>query len=453
MNAAKSPATSPRVSQGRILVVDDEEPIRIALGRTLRRLGFEVSEASDAEGGLAAIATSKTDVVFVDLRMPKIDGHGFLQRLGASAEADRPPVIVMSGEGKMDDVIEILRRGAVDYLRKPWSLTELISATTRAMEIGRKTQATAAASAAPPVKSTTGGAPDLKRSDRFAQMQVKLRQGEIVLPAIPSVLSSLRQTVEDPKSSITDIAAVIERDSRITADILRVSNTPQFAHLGRATNAKAAVTRLGLRHVHNLVQTIFMQGFCELRNPGIRQLLTSIWRRSVARAVSMRAICDLLDPAQYSKGLNGDTAYLIGLMGDVGASLLLWVISEKATGTLTAEDVQDTSAALDVVRRNHEDLGRILLERWNFEKIIPAVVASHHRDAPPAGTASWWSLFVLGDHLATTLVGEPDPTSGGERDESAVERAMGDLGIPQLILERLVAEIAPEYEAIHNDRK
>ena len=452
MNDSKSPATAARVPQGRILVVDDEEPIRVALGRTLRRLGFEVSEASDAEGGLAAIAASKADVVFVDLRMPKIDGHGFLQRLGSSAESQRPPVIVMSGEGKMDDVIEVLRRGAVDYLRKPWSLTELMSATTRAMEIARRTLAVTAG-ATPTVKPTTGGATDLKRSDRFAQVQIKLRQGEIVLPAIPSVLASLRQTVEDPRSSITDIAAIVERDSRIAVDILRVANTPQFAHLGRATNAKAAVTRLGLRHVHNLVQTIFLQGFCELRNEGIRRLLLSIWRRSVARAVAMRALCDLLDPAQGSKGLNGDTAYLIGLMGDVGASLLLWVISEKATGTLTADDVQDTGAALEVVRRNHEDLGRILLERWNFEKIVPIVVASHHRDAPPVANASWWSLFVLGDHLATTLVGEPDPTGSGERDDSAIERAMGDLGIPLLILERLGAEIAPEYEAIHNHSK
>ena len=447
MKDPMSSTDTARESQGRVLIVDDEEPIRVALGRTLRRLGFEVREATDAESGLAAVGTAKADIVLVDLRMPGTDGHTFLRRLQAAQHADPPSVIVMSGQGNMDDVIEVLRNGAVDYLRKPWSLTELMSATTRALEVRRKAQAAApvggTASETPPVRE-----PDAKRSARFAELYVKLRQGEIVVPAIPSVLASLRQTVEDPRSSIEDIALIVERDSRIAADILRMANSPQFAHMGRATNAKAAVSRLGLRHVHNLAQTIFLQGFCKLKDGAFRQLITSVWRHSVARAVSMRGLCDLLDPGQSSKGLNGDTAYLVGLMADVGASLLLWVVSEKAGNTLTADDMHDTGTALEVVRRNHEDLGRILLERWNFEKIIPTIIAQHHRDVPPATNASWWSLFVLGDELATEFVAEKDPTTLTVRDSSAVERCASDLGIPRVALDRLAAEVRAEYQAI-----
>lgn len=446
MSAAVVVPTAGKDAQGRVLIVDDEEPIRVALGRTLRRLGFEITEAADAEAGLAAIITDDPDVVFLDLRMPGIDGHTFLRRLQATNHPLPPSVIVMSGHGNMEDVIEVLRGGAVDYLRKPWNLTELMSAVTRGLELRRKPREPAPP-AAPPAPL---GRPETPSSDRFASLQSKLRQGEIVLPAIPSVLASLRAMVEDPKSSIDDIAVIVESDSRIAVDILRMANSAQFMHMPRATNAKGAVSRLGLRHVHNLVQTIFLQGFCNVREGAYQKLLKAVWRHSVARAVSMRALCDLLDPAQSAKGLNADTAYLVGLMADVGASLLLWVVSEKAQGTLTADDVRETSTALEVMRRTHEELGKALLDRWSFDKVVSAVIAQHHRETPPAVQSAWWSLFVLGDHLATTLTGENDLTALKPRDRSAVERCAADFGIPQPVMGRLIAELLVEYQAIQN---
>ena len=441
---SESPAQT-RESPGRVLIVDDEEPIRIALTRTLRRLGFEITCAADAEAGLAAVMTSDPEVIFLDLRMPGTDGHTFLRQLQAANHPRPPSVIVMSGQGQMEDVIEVLRQGAVDYLRKPWNLTELMSAVTRGLELRRKPVV-----AGPDLAEITLVSPPPVKTiiDRFASLQSKLRQGEIVLPAMPSVLVSLRAMVEDPRSSIDDVAAIVASDARITVDILRTANSPQFMHMPRATNAKTAVSRLGLRHVHNLAQTIFMQGLCDVREGAYRKLLTLVWRRSVARALAMRALCDLVDPAQTAKGLDGDTAYFVGLMADVGASLLLWIISERAQGTLTADDVRDTAAALQVMHRTHEDLGKALLERWNFDKVIGTIISQHHRDTPPATFTPWWCLFVLGDHLATILSGDEDPTAPKKRDPSVVERCAAEFAIPQLMMRRLATELQVEFLGI-----
>ncbi|HEX2659033.1 MAG TPA: HDOD domain-containing protein [Polyangia bacterium] len=255
--------------------------------------------------------------------------------------------------------------------------------------------------------------------------------------------------VEDPKSSMDDIATTIESDSRIAADILRLANSPHYVHLGRATNAKAAVTRLGLRHVHNLVQTIALQGFCNVSDPSYQKLLTTVWRRSVARAVAMRALCDIVDPlpSSNSPGLNGDTAYLIGLMADVGGSLLLWVVSERKGGALTAEDIRDTKTALETVRKAHEDLGKAMLTRWQFEPVVTATIGHHHRDTPPVVGAAWWYLFVLGDHVASLLLGEPDPLSDPP-NPMVIERCAAEFQIPRLILNRFGAELRNELESI-----
>lgn len=449
MTTKAGSAAAVKESQGRVLIVDDEEPIRIALGRTLRRLGFEIACAENADAGLAAVTANDPEVIFLDLRMPGVDGHTFLRRLQAAARQSSPSVIVMSGHGNMDDVIEILRNGAVDYLRKPWNLTELMSAVTRGLELRRKADATAPL----PDPATAPNSPPRPSPslDRFALLLAKLRQGEIVLPAIPSVLTSLRAAVENARSSIDDVAHVIESDSRIAVDILRTANSAQFIHMPRATSAKAAVSRLGLRHVHNLVQTIYLQGFCNVREGAYQTILRSLWRRSVARAVAMRALCDLLEPTHLAKGLNGDTAYLVGLMADVGASLLLWIVSEKAQGTLTADDVRNPATAFEIMRRTHEDLGKALLERWSFDKLTFSVIAQHHRDTPPATYAPLWCLFVLGDHLATNLSGEDDPTTLKPWAPSVVQRCAAEFGIPETMLGRLATELTGEYQVIQQN--
>lgn len=438
-----------KATQGRVLVVDDEEPVRVALGRTLRRLGYEILEASHGELGLQMVSTRDPDVIILDLRMPGMDGHTFMQRLQGAAQQSTARVIVMSGQGNIEDVIKILRWGAVDYLRKPWNLTELMSAVTRALELRRQSQQMQQGqpdrTGAPGQPSSEPETPDSKRRARFAALQTKLRQGEIVLPSIPAILEQLRTLVEDPRSSLEQIADVVERDSRMAADLLRMANSAQFSHMPRATNAKTAVTRLGLKHVNNLARTIFLQGLCNVRSGPYRDLLASVWRRSVARGVSMRALCDLIDP---SAGVDGDTAYLIGLMADVGASLLLWVTCERAGDNLTSEDVSDTKTALEMVRRSHEDVGKALVERWNFGKAIPGTVAQHHREAPPVTDTVWWNLFVLGDHLASKIVEQRDITTDRTISEITLDRCAAEFGIPRVVMSQLASDLRAEYESI-----
>jgi CheY-like chemotaxis protein/HD-like signal output (HDOD) protein len=441
-NAVLRSGTEPRV---RILVVDDEELLRVALRRTLSRLGFAVIEAPDCDAALEVVKSQAPDVIFLDLRMPGMDGHTFLRRLQTFDAASRPPVIAMSGQGTMDDVIEVLREGAVDYVRKPWTLNEIISAVARALEARQRLND--ALLAERPASVAPSGSEDPRRIDRLRDLQNKLRQGEIVLPATQAVVLTLRQQVDDPRSTLDDITGTVEADPRIAADILRLANVAQFSHMGRATNVRSAIGRLGLRHVSNLVQTISLHGLCSVREGPYREVLTLVWRRSVARALAMRALCELLGPGQT---MNGDTAYLIGLMSDVGASLLLWVVSERSQGNLTPEDLKDVPAVMSLVHRTHEELGRALTERWGFEKVVSSAIAEHHRDVPPSTHAVGWMLEIIGNSLATRMVGQPDPTSAAPSDPLLVKRYATELTLSPPILERLAADLTEEFGGIQN---
>lgn len=105
------------LDQGRVLVVDDDDNVRTTIVAYLEDSGFDVIEACDGEQGLLQFLDKKPDVIICDLRMPKMDGMKVLSRV---VEADPDvPIIVVSGAGVMNDVVEALRLGALDYFIKP----------------------------------------------------------------------------------------------------------------------------------------------------------------------------------------------------------------------------------------------------------------------------------------------------------------------------------------------
>jgi serine phosphatase RsbU (regulator of sigma subunit) len=116
----------------RIVVVDDTEQVQSGLARMLGRLGFGTIRANDGLEGLAAIRAQTPDLVLCDLRMPNLDGLELL----ATVRDEFPdlPVIVMSGEGLVQDAIGALKLGAWDYISKPVELGALEHAVEKALE-------------------------------------------------------------------------------------------------------------------------------------------------------------------------------------------------------------------------------------------------------------------------------------------------------------------------------
>jgi two-component system, NtrC family, response regulator AtoC len=112
-----------------ILVADDERSILNTVVLYLREQGHQVDYAADGEQALKAVEESSPDVVLSDLRMPGIDGMTLLKRIKALDE--KTEVIIISGFGDMDLVIQSQRNGAFDFIRKPIDFRELDLALQR----------------------------------------------------------------------------------------------------------------------------------------------------------------------------------------------------------------------------------------------------------------------------------------------------------------------------------
>src|SRR5690606_17218306 len=108
----------------RVLVVDDEENLRLVLRTLLRRHGYEVETAKNGEEALALVDGFGPDVVLTDVRMPKMGGLDLLETL--RAKGNDATVIVMSAYGNMDLAIEAMKAGAYDYVQKPFKPDEVV---------------------------------------------------------------------------------------------------------------------------------------------------------------------------------------------------------------------------------------------------------------------------------------------------------------------------------------
>ena len=118
----------------KILVIDDEEAIRLSLRGILEDEGYEVLEAGSAEEGLAVVDSAAPDLVFLDIWLPGMDGLAALAALQAAHP--KLPVIIISGHGTIETAVAAIRQGAYDFIEKPLSLDKIVIIAARALEAG-----------------------------------------------------------------------------------------------------------------------------------------------------------------------------------------------------------------------------------------------------------------------------------------------------------------------------
>jgi CheY-like chemotaxis protein/glycine cleavage system H lipoate-binding protein len=117
-------------SAGRVLVVDDEAVVCAGISRALVRHGYQVDTVLDAPVAIEKLESQRYDVLLVDIMMPRMNGLALLERLREIQRDAR--AVVITGLGAAAHAIEAFRLGAFDFITKPFTTDELLSATMRA---------------------------------------------------------------------------------------------------------------------------------------------------------------------------------------------------------------------------------------------------------------------------------------------------------------------------------
>ncbi|MDD4835738.1 MAG: response regulator transcription factor [Dethiosulfovibrio sp.] len=121
----------------RILLVEDESSIVDVVSQALRRHGFEVSTADNGDDALEMLYPVLPDLVLLDLMLPGMDGWEVCRRIRSASETKSLPIIMMTARRDERDLVQGLGIGADDYIKKPFSLVELVA---RVKSVIRRTQ-------------------------------------------------------------------------------------------------------------------------------------------------------------------------------------------------------------------------------------------------------------------------------------------------------------------------
>lgn len=121
----------------RILIIEDELPMRTALKDVLEGEGYRVLTAVDGEAGLERVLSEKPELVLLDLMMPKVDGFTLCAELRRLSNP--VPILMLTAKGQVEDRVKGLDVGADDYLVKPFSTDELLARVRALLRRAHKT--------------------------------------------------------------------------------------------------------------------------------------------------------------------------------------------------------------------------------------------------------------------------------------------------------------------------
>jgi DNA-binding NarL/FixJ family response regulator len=122
----------------RILIVDDDGTLRMALSRYLEKRGYDVQSAASGTEALTAFEQDPPDLVVSDVMMPEMDGFEFCRRLRASRSGQLVPFIFLSSKGEIEDRVHGHAIGADDYVAKPFEPRELLAKIEAQLERSRR---------------------------------------------------------------------------------------------------------------------------------------------------------------------------------------------------------------------------------------------------------------------------------------------------------------------------
>jgi putative nucleotidyltransferase with HDIG domain len=280
------------MSQERILVVDDEAPVRDIVSALLNRSGYAATIAESADQAIACLQQDPTyDLVLTDIMMPGTDGLSLLDQL--TIDYPSLPVVMLTAVHDIHVATNAFRRGAIDYLIKPFERAQLDNVVSRAVEHGRlRKQKNLYLHNLEDMVSA--------RTSRLREAMHDLeRSYDITLEAMGDALDLRDQETEGHSRRVTAYTIAIARAMGVQADDLKVIARGAFLHdIGKIATPDAILLKPGRL---NPEEQSIMRQHCERGYEMIRKIPFLREASEIVYAHQER-----FDGTGYPRGLRGD---------------------------------------------------------------------------------------------------------------------------------------------------
>ncbi len=205
-------------------------------------------------------------------------------------------------------------------------------------------------------------------------IQILLKEIKNLKP-IPAVIHQLLDVVDDPGSSMSDIAGIIQYDPAVTASVLRTCNAAYFGLKHPAESIKDAVNLLGTDQIIDLVLLKSGAKVLSGDQEGYGLHEGAMWKYSVSSAIIAKQIAKALNLGHKN------TIFTAALLKDIGKIILDRFILdsfEKISGLVTHEHLSFMEAEKKVIGVDHAELGGMIAKMWKFSPRMVKIIRNHH---------------------------------------------------------------------------
>lgn len=271
--------------------------------------------------------------------------------------------------------------------------------------------------------------PDQRPLDDVRELlRAHLRQGKYEPPVMPATVRQALEMAKDPEASFGGIAGVLEADPTLTAQLLKLANSPMFRGAVPVSGLRQALVRIGLRGFVQLLMVASLSKVLVVR--GHRGITIKLQERATAVGIAAAEI------ARATK-VDRDAAFTAGVLHDVGVPMGYGLLS--ACSRYLRDDLEESAARKwEIVNGMHQEFGLELARKWKLPADVAGAMGYHHgpADAPPAAQKMAW-VVAAAIHVADHADIRPERPL----DDPLGERAFFVLGLALSRIEGLAHEV------------
>ncbi|MFC1523582.1 HDOD domain-containing protein [Thermodesulfobacteriota bacterium] len=196
------------------------------------------------------------------------------------------------------------------------------------------------------------------------------------IPPFPKVAQRVMEMIEDPDVGAKELAKVIQYDQSITANVLKICNSPYYGLGGKISSLDSGLIRIGNEILKEIIITGSSQQFYQGTGEDGYQLADGeLWKHSVATAIMAKLL------VRHVKGVESGAAFTGGLLHDIGKRIMSKFVKQEFNeimGLVAENSCTFVEAEQEVLGITHAELGGRILEQWEFPQDLTDAVRQHH---------------------------------------------------------------------------
>lgn len=285
---------------------------------------------------------------------------------------------------------------------------------------------------------------DPEKQSESTVLKTKILRSLVNLPPMPHIILRAQEIMDDPDSSLRDLAGVIETDQAIVARVLTLANSAYYGLSGMVSSIQHASVLLGQKTLGELITISASSRLLSKKLSGYRLEPEALWRHSLAVAIGSRVLVQKLNPDLT------DDAFIAGLLHDAGKIILdPYVVEREEDFEAFLKDGQHTflNAEHEILGFDHAEIMSRATRFWRFPELQSSAIRFHHY---PSLSENDLLAYIV--HLADYIAKTADFGAGSEGTAPELEHGvLKFLGIPPEALDDIVAVVADSVRKLEEE--